>query len=136
MQVETACEVATLFCNFAPDFERVLSPGQWAQALQRFFRGQFDAEFTEKVAQTDPNPNVHMFKFLQMFGAKIEVPTPVSVAQMQSELTEVALDSAEKDLKWQEVMLKAEVAKWDDYNAMVLQWQRRTEPGNHANITD
>ena len=50
-----------------------------------------------------------------MFGAKIEVPTPVSVAQMQRELTEVALDSEEKDLEWQEVKLKVEVAKWKEY---------------------
>ena len=76
-----------------------------------FFRGHLDAEFTEKVAHKDPNLNVQLFRFLHMFGAKIEVPTPVRVAQMQRELSEAALDSEEKDLKWQEVKLKAEVAK-------------------------
>ena len=101
LPAETAFEVAALFCHFAPDFQRVLSPGQWAQVLQRFFRGQFDAEFTEKVAHKDPNLNVQLFRFLPMFGAKIDVPTPVSVAQMQRELTEAALDNEEKDLKWQ-----------------------------------
>ena len=115
LPTETAFEVAALFCHFAPDFQRVLSPGQWAQVLQRFFRGQFDAEFTEKVAHKDPNLNVQLFSFVPMLGAAIEVPTPVSVAQMQRELTEAALDSEEKDLKWQEVKLKVEVAKWNEY---------------------
>ena len=89
---------AALFCRFAPDVQRVLSPGQLPQVLQRFFRGQFDAEFTEKVAHKDPNLNVQFFRLLPMFGAKIEVPTPVSVAQLQIELTEAALNSEEKDL--------------------------------------
>ena len=40
-----------------------------------------------------------------MFVSKIEVPTPVSVAHTQRELAEVALDNADKGLKWQEVKL-------------------------------
>ena len=115
LPTENAFEVKTLFCHFAPDCQWVLSPGQWAQVLQRFFRGQFDAEFTEKEAHKSPNLSVHIFKFLHMFGAKIEGPSPVGVAQMQRELTEAALDSEEPDLKWQEVKLKAEVAKWNEY---------------------
>ena len=54
---------------------------------------------------------------------------------MQRELAEVALDSEEKDLKWQEVKLKAEVAKWNGYKEIVFQWQCRTELAKHANIT-
>ena len=45
--------------------------------LQRLLRGQFDAEFTEKVALKGPNLNVQLFRLLHLFGAKIEVPTPV-----------------------------------------------------------
>ena len=119
LPTETAFEIATLFCHVAPDLERVLSPGQWAQVLQRFFRGQFDAEFTEKVAHNDPTLSVQLFKFLHMLGAKLVVPTPASVAQMQRELTEVALDSEEKDLKRREVELRAEVAKWNAYKEML-----------------
>ena len=40
---------------------------------------------------------------------------------MQRELSEAALDSKENDLKWQEVKLKAEVAKWNEYKEKVLQ---------------
>ena len=65
-----------------------------------FFRGQFDAEFTEKVAHNDLNLKVQLFKFLHLFYDKIEVPTPVSVAHMQGEISEAALDSEENDLKW------------------------------------
>ena len=88
-----------------------MSLGQWAQLLQRFYRGQFDAEFTEKVAHKEPNLNVQLFRLLHLFGAKIEVPTPVSVAHMQRELSEAASDSQEKDLKQQEVKLEAELAE-------------------------
>ena len=136
LPTETTFAVAALFCHFAPDFQRVLSPGQWAQVLQRFFRGQFDAEFTEKVAHKDPNLNVQLFRLLLMFGATIEVPTPVTVAQMQRELTEAALDSEEKDLKWQEVKLKAEVVKGNEYKEKVLQWQCCTELARQANISE
>ena len=76
LPVETAFEVAAQFCNFAADFQRVLSLGQWAQVLQRCCRGRFDAEFTKKVAHQDPNLNVQSFRFLQMFEANIEVPAP------------------------------------------------------------
>ena len=62
-----------------------------------------------------------------MFGAKIEAPTPVSVAQMQRELTEAALDSEEKNRKWQEVKMNSEVAKCNEYKEKVLQWQCRSE---------
>ena len=61
LPVETA-----LFCHVAADLQRVLSPGQCAQELQRFCRGQFGADFTEKVAHKDPNINVQLFKFLQV----------------------------------------------------------------------
>ena len=46
------------------------------------------------------------------------------------------MNSEEKGLKWQEVELKAEVAKWNEYKENVLQWQFRTELAIHANITD
>ncbi len=77
--------------------------------LQRFLRGQFDAELTETVAHNVPNLNVQLFRLLHLFGAKIEVPAPVSVAHMQRGLSEAALDSEEGDLKWQEVKLNTEV---------------------------
>ncbi len=77
------------------------------------FRCLFGADCAEKVAYKDPNFIVQLLTFFHMFGATIEVPTPVSVAQMQRNLTEVALGSEEKDLKWQEVKLKAEVTKWN-----------------------
>ena len=60
-----------------------MSLGQWAQVLQRFFQGQFDAEFTEKVAHNDPNISVQLFMLLHMFQGKLEVPTPVRVALIQ-----------------------------------------------------
>ena len=60
------------------------------------------------MAHKDPNLNVQLFKFLQMFGANIEVRTPVSDAQMQRELTAAALDSEEKDIKWHSVNLKGQ----------------------------
>ena len=103
--------------------------------MQRFCLGQFDAEVTENVAHTDPNLSVQLFRFLHMFGVNIEVPPPVSVAKMQRELTQVALGSEEKDLKWQEAKLKAEVAKLNECNENMLQWQCRTEVAKHANIT-
>ena len=40
---EAAYEVEALFCGFALAFQTGLSLEQWAQVLQRFFRGQFDA---------------------------------------------------------------------------------------------
>ena len=109
LPTETAFEVATLLCHVAPDLERVLSPGQWAQVLQRFFQGQFDAEFTEKVAHKDPNISVQLFRFLHMRQGKIEVPTPGRVALIQQ-------GCEDNDLTWQAMKLKAEVAKWNAYN--------------------
>ncbi len=82
LPAETAFEVAALFCNFAAGCQRVLSPGQRAQVLQRSFRGQFDAEFTGNVAHKGPSLHVQLLRFLHFFGAKIEVPTPVSVAHV------------------------------------------------------
>ena len=34
---EVAWEIACLFCHFAPDFQRALTPNQWAEALKRFW---------------------------------------------------------------------------------------------------
>ena len=69
---EVPWEVACLFCHSAPDFQRVLTPHQWAEVLKRFFRGQFDAELTEKVSHKDPNLTVASFRFLQMFGPSLQ----------------------------------------------------------------
>ena len=55
MTHEVAYEIAALFCHFASEFQRVLSAAKWEECLQRFFRGQFDAELSEKVAHKDPN---------------------------------------------------------------------------------
>ena len=118
--MRTAFEVAALFCDFKPDFERVSSLGQWAQVLQRFLTGQFDAEFTEKVAHTDPIISVHIFKFLQMFEGNIEVHASGCVAQIQR-------CCAHNYLQWQAMKLKANVAKLNDYNVNALHWQYRTE---------
>ena len=51
-------EIACLFCRFAPDFQRVLTPHQWVEVLKRFFRGQFDQELSEEVSHKDPNLTV------------------------------------------------------------------------------
>ena len=32
---EVPCEIACLFCRFAPDFQRVLTPNQWDEVLKR-----------------------------------------------------------------------------------------------------
>ena len=34
---EVAWEIACLFCHFAPDFQRALTPNQWAEVLKRFW---------------------------------------------------------------------------------------------------
>ena len=54
--VETAFEVAALFCHFAPGFQRVLSLAQWAQVLQRFFRGQFECRVHREGGSQGPKP--------------------------------------------------------------------------------
>ena len=75
---DVPCEVACLICHLAPDFQRVLTPHEWEEVLQRFFRGQFDQELSEEVSHKDPNLTVASFRFLQMFGAKLTAANPSS----------------------------------------------------------
>ena len=75
---EVPWEVACLFCHFAPDFQRVLTPNQWVEVLKLSFRGQFDAELSEQVSHKDPNLTVASFRLLQMFEGTLTAANPSS----------------------------------------------------------
>ena len=123
---EVAWEIARLFCHFAPDFQRALTPNQWAEVLKRSFRGQFDAELSEKVSHKDPNLTVASFRFLQMFGAKLTAANPSSQQAARDEAMAVK-EHEQADVNLAGRKLKSEVAKWKAYNDSVEVWQCNTE---------
>ena len=75
---EVSWDTARLFCHVTPDFQRVITPNQWAEVLKRSFRGQFDAELSEEVSHNDPNLTVASYRSLQMFEAKLTATNPSS----------------------------------------------------------
>ena len=115
-----------MFCQFAPDFQRVLTPNQWAEVSKRFFRGQFDAELTEEVSHKDPNLTVASFRFLQMFGAKLTAANPSSQQAARDEAMAVK-EHEQADVNLAGRKLKSEVAKWTTYNESVEMWRSKTE---------
>ena len=123
---EVPWEIACLFCHSAPDFQRVLTPHQWAEVLKRFFRGQFDAELTEKVSHKDPNLTVASFRFLQMFGAKLKDTNP-STQQAARDEAMAAKEQEQADVDLAGRRLKREVAKWTTYNEAVDMWRSKNE---------
>ena len=120
---EVAYEIAALFCHFAPDFQRVLTPSKWAECLNRFFRGQFDTEMAEKVAHKDPSLTVDSFRFLALFGAKLAERAASSVASAEKQESEALLAKERSDMAWVMKQLQSEVSKWNDYKERVQQWQ-------------
>ena len=66
-----------------------MTPEQWQDCLQRFCRGQFDPELSEKVSHKDPNLKLESFRFLALFGAQ-QSPA-CSVAQASKEEAESLL---------------------------------------------
>ena len=88
-----AVEMASLFCHFAPQFQRRLPSGKWVQVLHRFSRGQFDHELAEKVAHKDLNLTVDSFRPLQMFGAA----APQAVPELATAMAEEAAAALEQE---------------------------------------
>ena len=133
---EAAYEVAALFCHFAPDFQRVLTASKWQECLQRFFRGQFDNELTEKVAHKDPNLTVESFRFLALFGAKLAERPVSSVSAASKEEAASLLAKEQSDMDWVAKKLTHEVAQWNDYKQRVQKWQCTTELDRSAKIAE
>ena len=52
--------------------------------MQRFCQGQFDAEFTEKVAHKGPDLSVQLFQFLNILQGNTKVPAPRSVPKFRA----------------------------------------------------
>ena len=136
MSHEVAYEIAALFCHFASEFQRVLSAAKWEECLQRFFRGQFDAELSEKVSHKDPNLVITSFRFLSLFGAKLLSNPVPSTAQASQEEAESLLLKELSDLAWVKKKLQSEVSAWTDYKKQVQQWQCSTELHKNAKITE
>ena len=127
MTHEVAYEIAALFCHFASEFQRVLSAAKWEECLQRFFRGQFDAEMSEKVSHKDPDLVITSFRFLSLFGAKLQLNPMPSTAQASQEEAASLLLKEQSDLAWVKKKLQSEVSAWNDYKERVQQWQCNTE---------
>ena len=136
MTHEVAYEIAALFCHFVTEFQRVLSAAKWEECLQRFFRGQFDAELSEKVAHKDPNLVITSFRFLSLFGAKLLSNPMPSTAQASQEEAASLLLKEQSDLAWVKKKLQSEVSAWNDYKERVQQWQCSTELHKNAKITE
>ena len=132
---EVSWEIACLFCHFAPDFQRALTPNQWAEVLKRFFRGQFDAELAEKVSHKDPNLTVASFRFLQLFGAKLTAAIPSS-QQAAREEAQAVKEHEQADLNLAGRKLKNEVAQWMTYKDAVKTWQCKSELQKRAQLTE
>ena len=123
---EVAWEIACLFCHFAPDFQRVLTPTQWAEVLKRFFRGQFDAELAEKVSHKDPHLTLASFRFLHLFGVKLPAASTSSQQAARDEAM-AAREHEQADVNLAGRKLKSEVAQWMAYNESVQAWQCKGE---------
>ena len=132
---EVSWEIACLLCHFAPDFQRVLTPKQWAEVSKRFFRGQLDAELAEKVPHKDPNLTVASFRFLQMFGAKLTAANPSSQQAAQAEAM-VVKEHEQADVNLAGRKLKSEVAKWMTYKDSAKVWQCTTELQKRAQLAE
>jgi hypothetical protein len=112
-----------LLCHFTPDFQRSLTPDKWQECLQRFFRGQFDAELSEKVSHKDPHLKVESFRFLRLFGAKLQQCPVSSVAQASQDEVASLLQKEKSDMEWVRRKLGSEVSHWIDYKERVQKWQ-------------
>ena len=133
---EVAYEIAALFCHFAPAFERILTPAKWKECCQRFFRGSFDAEMAEKVAHKDPNLTVESFRFLELFGAKLQKRPASSVAQASQEEAASLQQKEKSDLEWVVRKLSSEVASWNAYKERVQKWQCTTALERNAKASE
>ena len=131
---EVAYEIAATFCHFARDFQRILTPGKWTDCLQRFFRGSLDAELAEKVAHKDPKLTVESFRFLELFGAKLQ--TVSSVAQAAQEEAASLLQKERSDMEWVVRKLSSEVAAWNAYKELVRKWLCTTSLERNAKVTE
>ena len=120
---EVAYEIAALFCHFTPDFQRMLTPEKWAECLQRFFRGQFDAELAEKVSHKDANLRVECFRVLELFGAKLQQRSESSFAKASQEEAASLLEKERSDFHWVTRKLSSEVVAWNAYKEQVQKWQ-------------
>ena len=120
---EVAYEIAALFCHFTPDFQRMLTPEKWAECLQRFFRGQFDAELAEKVSHKDANLRVECFRFLELFGAKLQQRSESSFAKASQEEAASLMEKEKSDFHWVTRKLSSEVVAWNAYKEQVQKWQ-------------
>ncbi len=136
MTDEVAYEIAALFCHFAPDFQRILTPEKWQECLQRFFRGQFDAELSEKVSHKDPDLNIESFRFLALFGAKLQLSSVSSVTQASKEEAASLLQKEKSDMDWVTKKLQTEVSAWNAYKERVQKWQCSNELDKNAKITE
>jgi len=132
---EVAWEMACLFCHFAPQFQRVLTPTQWSEVLKRFFRGQFDAELTEKVSHKDPNLTVASFRFLQLFGFKPTAAAPSSQEAAREEAKAVQ-EHEQADVNLAARKLASEVAQWTSYKEKVTAWQCKSELEQRIQLMD
>ena len=131
---EVSWEMACLFCHFAPDFQRVLTPAQWAEVLKRFFRGQFDPELSEKVSHKDPNLTVGSFRFLQLFGVKPSEVAPSSQVAARDE-AKAAKEHEQSDVNLAGRKLATEVAQWTAYKNAVKAWQCKGELQQRVQLT-
>ena len=120
-----AVEMASLFCHFAPQFQRRLPSGKWVEVLQRFIRGPFDHELAGRVAHKDLNLMVDSFRSLQMFGATAPQAVP-ELATAVAEEAAAALEQEQSDFKLAGRRLQNEVAKWGDYRKEIHKWQCQT----------
>ena len=132
---EVSWEMACLFCHFAPDFQRALTPNQWAEVLKRFFRGQFDAELAEKVSHKDPNLTVSSFRFLQLFGVKLQAANPSSHQAARDEATAVK-EHEQADVNLASRKLKSEVAQWMTYCETLKAWECKGELEKRVQLTE
>ena len=106
-----------------------------AGLLAAFFRFQFDPELSEKVSHKDPNLKLESFRFLALFGAKLQQSPAPSVAQASKEEAESLLQKEKSDMEWVVKKVKSEVSAWNDYKERVRAWQCNTEMDNNAKIT-
>jgi len=136
MSDEVAYEIAALFCHFTPDFQRSLTPDKWQECLQRFFRGQFDAELSEKVSHKDPHLKIESFRFLALFGAKLQQCPVSSVAQASQDEVASLLQKEKSDMEWVRRKLGSEVSHWIDYKERVQKWQCSNELTKNAKKTE
>ena len=132
---EVSWEMACLFCHFAPQFQRALTPTQWAEVLKRFFRGQFDAELSEKVSHKDPNLTVASFRFLQLYGFKPTAATPSSQVASRDEAVAVK-EHEQSDVNLAKRKLATEVATWVSYKDAVTTWQCKGELQQRAQLME